>query len=205
MLSKQPTTNLEQSSFRDFFFPSVMKNIHSTPMGGRESLFEKPGLESATLPKRPCPGLSMYLSERINWIISSFPWWISKILFVLGSWDHFGSLGCRIGECPFRYVLVLFQAVCISKHRYFMTDCTENNKIFSDTKILFTATLFLISNYAFTIATKVLVVFLDLPNRIIVCSGLSTNDDFHWLMVINNISTLTITVFGLYADISLHR
>ena len=57
---------------------------------------------------RPCPGLSMYLSERINWIISSFPRWISKILFVLGSWDHFGSLGCRIGECPFRYVLVLF-------------------------------------------------------------------------------------------------
>ena len=63
------------------------------------------------LPKkclRPCPGLSMYLSERINWIISSFPRWISKILFVFGSLDHFGSLGCRIGECPFRYVLVLF-------------------------------------------------------------------------------------------------
>ena len=57
---------------------------------------------------RPCPGLSMYLTERINWIISSFPRWISKILFVLGSWDHFGSLGCRIGECPFRYVLILF-------------------------------------------------------------------------------------------------
>ena len=48
---------------------------------------------------RPCPGLSMYLSERINWIISSFPHRISKILFVLGSWDDFGSLGCRIGEC----------------------------------------------------------------------------------------------------------
>ena len=49
---------------------------------------------------RPCPGLSMYLSERINWIISSFPRWISKILFVLGCWDHFGNLGCRIGEGP---------------------------------------------------------------------------------------------------------
>ena len=56
---------------------------------------------------RPCPGLSMYLSERIDWIISSFPRWISKILFVLGSWDHFGSLGCRIGECPFSYDLIL--------------------------------------------------------------------------------------------------
>ena len=43
---------------------------------------------------RPCPGLSMYLSERINWIIPSFPWWILKILFVLDSWDHFGSLWC---------------------------------------------------------------------------------------------------------------
>ena len=55
-----------------------------------------------------CPGPSMYLSEWINWIISSFPQWISKILFVLGSWDHFGSMGCRNRECPFRYVLVLF-------------------------------------------------------------------------------------------------
>ena len=57
---------------------------------------------------RPCLGLSMYLSERINWIISSFPRWISKILFVLGSWDHFGSLGCRIGECPFFHDSILF-------------------------------------------------------------------------------------------------
>ena len=56
---------------------------------------------------RPCPGLSMYLSERVNWIISSFPRWISKILFVLGSWDHFGSLGCRMGECPFFHVSIL--------------------------------------------------------------------------------------------------
>ena len=49
----------------------------------------------------PCPEPSMYLSERINWIILSFPHRISKILFVMGSWDHFGSLGCGIGECPF--------------------------------------------------------------------------------------------------------
>ena len=57
---------------------------------------------------RPCPCPFKYLSERINWIISSFPWWISKIIFVLGSWGHFCSLGCRIGECPFRYVSILF-------------------------------------------------------------------------------------------------
>ena len=56
----------------------------------------------------PRLGPSVYLSERINWIISSFPRWISNILFVLGSLDHFGSLGCRIGECPFRHVAILF-------------------------------------------------------------------------------------------------
>ena len=33
----------------------------------------------------PCPGPSMYLSERINGIISTFPHRISKILFVLGT------------------------------------------------------------------------------------------------------------------------
>ena len=54
------------------------------------------------------------LSERINWIISSFPQWISKILFVLGNWDHFGSLRCRIEECPFRYGLVLFLGSVLS-------------------------------------------------------------------------------------------
>ena len=46
----------------------------------------------------PCPCPSMYLSERTNWIISSFPHRISKILFVLGRWDDFGSLECGIGR-----------------------------------------------------------------------------------------------------------
>ena len=46
----------------------------------------------------PHLGPSVYLSQRISWIISSFPGWISKILFVLDSLDYFGSLGCRIGE-----------------------------------------------------------------------------------------------------------
>ena len=31
-----------------------------------------------------------------------------KNSFCLGSLDYFGSLECRIGECPFRYVLILF-------------------------------------------------------------------------------------------------
>ena len=50
-----------------------------------------------------CLGPSMYLSERINWIISSFPHWISKILFYLVSWDNFEGLGCRIGTFFFCY------------------------------------------------------------------------------------------------------
>ena len=45
---------------------------------------------------RPCPGPSMSLSRRINWINSTFPSRNSKILFVLGSWDDFGRLECRI-------------------------------------------------------------------------------------------------------------
>ena len=81
----------------------------------------------------PCPGPSMYLSERINWIISSFPHWISKILFVLGSWDHFFSLGCRIGECPFRYVLVLFlgSVVCIAITKSFTATFKYNKWMLS--------------------------------------------------------------------------
>ena len=55
---------------------------------------------------RPKP--SMCLSERINWIISSFSHRISKILFVLGSEDDFGSLARRIGEGPSFYVSILF-------------------------------------------------------------------------------------------------
>ena len=53
----------------------------------------------------PCLGLSMYLSYRINWIISSFPHRISKILFVLGSWNDFEGLGCRIGTGYFFWYL----------------------------------------------------------------------------------------------------
>ena len=53
----------------------------------------------------PCPGPSMYLSERINWIISSFPHTISKILSVLGSWNNSWGLGCRIGSGYFFWYL----------------------------------------------------------------------------------------------------
>ena len=46
---------------------------------------------------RPCPGPSISLSKRINWVlIFSFPHKVSNIIFVLGSWVNFGRLGRRI-------------------------------------------------------------------------------------------------------------
>ena len=53
----------------------------------------------------PCPGPSIYLSERIYWIISSFPRGISKIVLDLGSLDNFGRLGSRIRDGPFHMYL----------------------------------------------------------------------------------------------------
>ena len=78
----------------------------------------------------PRLGPSMYLSERIDWIISSFPQWISKIIFVLCSWDYFGSLGCRIGECPFLYVLILFLGSVVSSSLTYILNfwCPKMNR-----------------------------------------------------------------------------
>ena len=50
---------------------------------------------------RLCPGLSISLSRRIDWIVSSFSHRISKIFFVLGCSDDSSSLGYRIGTGPF--------------------------------------------------------------------------------------------------------
>ena len=69
----------------------------------------------------PCPGPSMYLSERINWIISSFPHRISKILFVLGSWDDFEGLGCRIGTGYFFWYLNFWKNTVRRKYFCFLS------------------------------------------------------------------------------------
>ena len=53
----------------------------------------------------PCPALYMSSSRRIRWIILSFPHRISKILFVLSSWDDSWSLGYKIGTNPFFWYL----------------------------------------------------------------------------------------------------
>ena len=81
---------------------------------------------------RPCPGLSIYLSERMNWIISSFPRWISKIPFGFNTWDHFGSLGCRIRECSFFYGSILFLLtlyVCIISH-FFIEETLQSSFLY---------------------------------------------------------------------------
>ena len=47
------------------------------------------------------PVPSMCLSERINWIISTIPHRISKILFVYGSYEFLAMLEGKIREAPF--------------------------------------------------------------------------------------------------------
>ena len=47
------------------------------------------------------PAPSKCLSERINWIISTIPHRISKILFVYGSYEFLAMLEGKIREAPF--------------------------------------------------------------------------------------------------------
>ena len=56
-------------------------------------------LSKKCLRLRPAP--SKYLSERINWTISTIPHRISKILFVYGSYDFLAMLEGKIREAPF--------------------------------------------------------------------------------------------------------
>jgi len=47
------------------------------------------------------PAPSKCLSEKINWIISTIPHRISKILFGYGSYKFLAMLEGKIGEAPF--------------------------------------------------------------------------------------------------------
>ena len=71
----------------------------------------------------------MYLSERMNKIISSFPHRISEFLFDLDSWDDFGSLGCRIGEGLFFCVSILSlgSVGCGTQHPHFRDYTNTDN------------------------------------------------------------------------------
>ena len=77
-----PVHRFQKFLWQNDFWLSIMRDLSHT--------FAKKCL-------RPCPGPFMSLSKRINWIISSFSFGFSKILFVLGSWDDSGRLGTRIG------------------------------------------------------------------------------------------------------------
>jgi hypothetical protein len=56
-------------------------------------------LSKKCLRLRPAP--SKYLTERINWIISTIPHRISKNLFVLGSYEFLAMLEGKIEEAQF--------------------------------------------------------------------------------------------------------
>ena len=56
-------------------------------------------LSKKCLRLRPAP--SKCLSERINWIISTIPHRISKIIFVYGSYEFLAMLEGKIREAPF--------------------------------------------------------------------------------------------------------
>ena len=56
-------------------------------------------LSQKLLRVRPAP--SKFLSERINWIISTIPHRISQILFVYGSYEFLAMLEGKFREAPF--------------------------------------------------------------------------------------------------------
>ena len=58
--------------------------------------------------------------------------------------------------------------------RYFMTDRTENNRVFDTTKILVIAAIGLIFNYAFILGNCGWEVAYDQPGGITKCSGIAT-------------------------------
>ena len=84
---------------------------------GQMTLFEVLLMcHSLTLSKkclRLRPALSKCLSERINWIISTIPHRISKILFVYCSYELLAMLEGKIREAPFFKVQSCKITVCL--------------------------------------------------------------------------------------------
>ena len=111
----------------------------------------------------------------------------------------FSFVGPNTIKCVFKYVLI----DNLTFFRYFMTDRTENNRVFDTTKILVIAAIGLIFNYAFILGNSGLVVAYDRPGGITKCSGIATNG-FPWIILINNIYHLILIICGISADLSLH-
>ena len=90
--------------------------------------------------------------------------------------------------------------------RYFMTDRTENNRVFNSTKILTTVALVLIFNYAFVIGYTWLTVLLEFPGGITKCAGLQFEENRSILVKIPlYFCYLVLTISGIFADIALQR
>ena len=82
----------------------------------------------------------------------------------------FSFVGPSTIKCVFKDVLI----DNLTFFRYFMTDRTENNRVFDTTKILVIASMGLTFNYAFTLGSAGLVVAYDRPGGITKCSGIAT-------------------------------
>ena len=93
---------------------------------------------------------------------------------------------------------------CVSP-RYFVTDRTQNNRVFDDVKILTLTTLALIINYALVIGTNILAIFtednwdLEHDTKCVKLNG------FTWIMFWTSIYYCALTISGICADIALHR
>ena len=85
-----------------------------------------------------------------------------------------------------------------------MTDCTENNRVFDDFKILAIATLSMAINYAFVIGIFLLLVFEDVWDLEQSAKCFKTNKSTFFLFYIA-IYYFVVTFSGICADLALHR
>ena len=87
-----------------------------------------------------------------------------------------------------------------------MTDCTENNRVFDDFKILVVATLSAIVNYAFVIGIFITLVFEDVWDLEQSARCFKTDESsFKWILILFTIYYLAVTSFGICADLALYR
>ena len=86
-----------------------------------------------------------------------------------------------------------------------MTDRTERNRVFSNTKIMVIAAMSLIFNYAFVIVPRY-ISYCPLPNKeFITCFGLLQKYHNEILISLTGIYLSIVTLAGIYADVLLNR
>ena len=90
--------------------------------------------------------------------------------------------------------------------RYFMTDRTENHRVFNDFKILAIASLSVIVNYAFVIGILIPLVIEDICDLEQRLRCFKTNDNnVTWTLILFAIYYSVVTSSGICADLALHR